>query len=180
MGLSHGDDCVGFFREDKDGAADTGFTPANGKVQSAYTGLCLEAVPINEFVMKIEKKECAPTDMQRWLINDTAMVFDGGVGRSFYVAPTKDADWQGAELFAWDAVARPVHDMDFELEYTDDGLLKFNLKWNHKCAFTDSEENKTSGFYLYDCNSSPAQQYTIGFMEESWYSRRRRYSSVQL
>ena len=57
--------------------------------------------------MKIEKKECAPTDMQRWLIYDTAMVFDGGVGRSFYVAPTRGADWQGAELFALDAVARP-------------------------------------------------------------------------
>ncbi len=32
--------------------------------------------------MKIEKKECAPTDMQRWFINGIAMVFDGGVGRS--------------------------------------------------------------------------------------------------
>ena len=39
------------------------FTPPNGKVQSAYT------------VMKIEKKERAPTDMRRWLVNDTAMVF---------------------------------------------------------------------------------------------------------
>ncbi len=39
------------------------FTPPNGKVQSAYT------------VMKIEKKERGPTDMQRWLINDTAMLF---------------------------------------------------------------------------------------------------------
>ena len=32
--------------------------------------------------MKIEKKVCAPTDMQRWFINGIAMVFDGGVGRS--------------------------------------------------------------------------------------------------
>ena len=67
--------------------------------QLTYTGLRLEAVPIHEFVTKIEKKECTPRDMQRWLISDTAMVFDGGVSRSSYVAPTKGADWQGAELF---------------------------------------------------------------------------------
>ena len=51
----------------------------NANITHAYYN---KAVPINEFMMKIEKKECAPTDMQRWLINDIAMVFDGGGGRS--------------------------------------------------------------------------------------------------
>merc|ERR1712032_884365 len=199
--LKHGEDCVGFFREDKDGAADTGyvpatsamkenglnidncdgctysfynrtFTPVNGRVKSDYLGFCMEAVPLSEGKMTITHKPCAPTEFQRWRLNYTNLVFDGGVGRSFYVGPEKDAEWMGAELFVWDAHLFPASDQsDVKWEYTDDRQLKVNDKWNHQCVFTDSAQQ--AGAFLWDCNYSPAQQWTLGLMDDA-YSRRRR------
>jgi hypothetical protein len=195
--LKHGEDCVGFFREDKDGAAHTGyvpaicamkeaglnidncencthafynrtFQPANGKVKTDYMGQCLEAVPVAEGVMNITSRPCAPTSFQRWSLNYTMLVYDGGVGRSMYVGPAKDADWQGAELFVWDANLFPVpSDFDVKWEYTADHQLKLNSKWHHSCAFTDSAVG--GSLMLWDCNYSPAQQWTLGLMNYEYY-----------
>jgi hypothetical protein len=196
--LKHGEDCVGFFREDKNGSADTGFvpaiaaviedgpnadtcvkcsgyayynrsfTPANGRLKSDYTGLCMEAVPAGEGVMDIIGKACEPTSFQRWSLNNSALVYDGGVGRSFYAAPPKGADWKGAQLFLWDANLHPVGDDDIEWSYADEGTLKMNSKWHHSCLFTDSPVNGT--LFLWDCNYSPAQQWTVGLMSDYWYA----------
>jgi len=191
--LKHGDDCVGFYRKDKDGPGDTAFipttatvtatgpnadncqgsnctgyvyynrsfAPVNGRVRSTYTGLCMEAVPVAEGVMKITKKECGPSSFQRWMINETAMVYDGGIGRTQIVSPAKDADWMGAELFVWDATLHTVSDVRWE--YTGAGQLKMNSKWKHACAFTDIEVS--GGMYLWDCDDGAAQQWSLGMMD---------------
>jgi len=200
--LKHGEDCVGFFREDIDGAADTGyvpatcamkeaglnidncekcthafynrtFTPVNGRVKSDYLGYCMEAVPLEEGKMKITHKTCAPTEYQRWSLNYTSLGFDGGIGRAWYVAPTKDAEWMGAELFVWDAHLYPAPSTsEQKWAYTDDHQLKLDNKWNHQCLFTDTAQD--AGAFLWDCNYSPAQQFTLGLMEDSSSRRRRR------
>jgi len=195
--LKHGEDCVGFFREDKDGAAHTGyvpavcgmkeaglnidncekcthafynrtFQPANGKVKTDYLGLCLEAAPITEGVMNITSKPCAPSSFQRWSLNYTMLVYDGGIGRSMYVGPAPDVDWTGAELFVWDANLFPAPSTyDVKWEYTADHQLKINSKWHHSCAFTDSAVG--GSLMLWDCNYSPAQQWTLGLMNYEYY-----------
>merc|ERR1712000_206679 len=106
------------------------FTPVNGRIRSTYDGLCMEAVPVETGVMKITKEECGPSSFQRWMLNETALVWDGGVGRIQIVAPPKDADWKGAELFVWDAT---LHELTTgaSWDFTEAGQLRLNSKWNH-------------------------------------------------
>jgi hypothetical protein len=195
--LKHGEDCVGFFREDKDGAAHTGYVPAacamkeagfnidncencthafynrtfqpeNGKVKTDYMGYCMEAIPVADGVMNITSKPCAPSSFQRWSLNYTMLVYDGGVGRSMYVAPDKKEDWMGAQLFVWDANLFPVPgDTSVTWEYTADHQLKMNSQWHHGCAFTDSAVS--GSVYLWDCNYSPSQQWTLGMMSDNFF-----------
>merc|ERR1712007_240463 len=79
-----------------------------------------------------------------------------------------DAEWKGAELFVWDANLFPVSaDFDVKWEYTADHQLKINSKWHHSCAFTDSAVG--GSLMLWDCNYSPAQQWTLGLMNYEYY-----------
>jgi len=113
-------------------------------------------------VMKITKEECGPSSFQRWMLNETALVWDGGVGRIQIVAPPKDADWKGAELFVWDAT---LHELTTgaSWDFTEAGQLRLNSKWNHACVFTDEEVS--GGMYLWDCDNGPAQQWSLGMMD---------------
>jgi len=161
-----GDNCSGYVHFNRS------FSPVNGRVKSLYTGMCMEAVPVADGIMKIVKKECAYSSFQRWMFNDTALVFDGGVGRDQIVSPAIGADWKGAELFVWDATLHTLSG-DVTWEFTGAGQLKMNSKWKHGCVYTDNDE---PGMRLWDCDDGGAQQWSLGFMDTG--SRRRRQSMV--
>jgi len=42
-----------------------------------------------------------------------------------------------------------------------------NSQWHHGCAFTDS--TVSGAVYLWDCNYSPAQQWTLGMMSDNFF-----------